>query len=262
MALVGIRVIAPGWSTRIRLLAAIALTATLCGCRMWSQNQNCSGVALYQQGQYQQAFANFQQAVQSDPTNADAVYNLAAAWHVQAKQTNDQRAYVQAEQLYNRCLDLNKDHVDCHRGLAVLLVETNRQDKALNLMKNWSISSPNVAASRVELARLYEEIGDKQSAATWLNQALAVNPYDARALAAMGKMREEQGDVAQAIDNYRRAYAANPAAATAAGVTERLAVLTRSTTPTPVAAPPATAPTFTAPAGTRLVTPQPAIPRY
>jgi tetratricopeptide (TPR) repeat protein len=127
-------------------------------------------------------------------------------------------------------------------------------------MKNWSISSPNVAASRVELARLYEEFGDKQSAATWLNQALAVNPYDARALAAMGKMREEQGDIPQAIDNYRRAYAVNPAAP---GVAERLAVLTRSTMPAaPAAAAPAAAPTFTAPAGTRLVTPQPATPRY
>jgi len=233
--------------------------ALLCfsGCRMWSQNQNCSGVTYYRQGQYQQAVANFQSAVQTDPTNADAMYNLAAAYHLQAKQTNDQNAWVQAETLYNRCLDLNKDHVDCHRALAVLLVETNRQDKAFTLMKNWAIGSPQVASARVELARLYEEFGDGQSATTWLNSALQINPYDARALAALGKMREQQGDVAQAIDNYRRAYALNP---NAAGVGERLAALTQS--PLPAQAVPTTAPGYAAPAGTRLVTPQPPAPRY
>ena len=66
---------------------------------MMSQNQNCTGVAQFQQGQYQQAVANFQSAVQTDPTNPDALYNLAAAYHLQAKQTNDPNAWLQAEQL-------------------------------------------------------------------------------------------------------------------------------------------------------------------
>ncbi len=222
-----------------------------------SQNQNCNGVTQFQQGQYQQAVVNFQSAVQTDPTNPDALYNLAAAYHQQAKQTNDPNAWLQAEQLYNKCLDQNKDHVDCHRALAVLLVETNRQDKAFTLMKNWAIASPQVAPARVELARLYEEFGDKEQATTWLNSALSVNPYDARALAALGKMREQQGDVAQAVDNYRRAYALNPQAP---GVGERLAALTRSAAPVGTA--PVAAPVNAAPPGTRLVTPQPVTPRY
>jgi tetratricopeptide (TPR) repeat protein len=239
----------------VRGALALAVLA-LGGCRMWSQNQNGTGVAYYRQGQYQQAVANFQRAVQTDPTNADALYNLAAAYHLQAKQTNDPNAWLQAETLYNRALDQHKDHVDAHRALAVLLVETNRQDKAFTLMKNWAIASPQVASARVELARLYEEFGDQQSAATWLNSALQINPYDARALAALGKMREQQGDLVQALDNYRRAYALNPAAP---GVAERLAALTPNAVPAPQAAPVA-APV--SPAGTRLVTPQPATPRY
>lgn len=239
------------------VLLLIMLVVLASGCRMMSNNQNCNGVAQFQQGQYQQAVVNFQSAVQTDPTNPDALYNLAAAYHLQAKQTNDQNAWLQAEQLYNKCLDHNKDHVDCHRALAVLLVETNRQDKAFTLMKNWAISSPQVASARVELARLYEEFGDQQQATTWLNSALSVNPYDARALAALGKMREQQGDVAQAIDNYRRAYAINPSAP---GVGERLAALTRTNAPATAA--PIAAPAFTSPPGTRLVTPQPAAPRY
>jgi tetratricopeptide (TPR) repeat protein len=246
-----------GSTAMVSGLLVVALAFSGAGCRSMSQHQNCNGVTQYQQGQYQQAVANFQSAVQTDPTNPDALYNLAAAYHLQAKQTNDPNAWQQAEILYNRCLDqpTGKDHVDCHRALAVLLVETNRQDKAFTLMKNWAISSPQVASARVELARLYEEGGDPKEATSWLNSAISVNPYDARALAALGKMREQQGDVGQAIDNYRRAYAVNP---NAPGVAERLAVLTRTAAPAPATG----APVFTAPAGTRLVTPQPATPRY
>lgn len=226
---------------------------------MMSQNQCASGVAHYQAGNYPQALASFQQAVKTDPNNPDAYYNLAAAAHQYAKQTGDANSWHQAEELYNRCLDLNENHVECHRALAVLLVETNRQDKAFTLMKNWVIRSPQLAAARVELARLYEEHGDQQNATTYLSQALQINPYDARALAALGKMREQSGDVAQAIENYRRAYQLNP---NAPGVAQRLAALTGSTAPATAA--PATgvpAPTTTTP-GTRLATPRPSTPRY
>jgi tetratricopeptide (TPR) repeat protein len=244
----------------IFLLVAVAASS---GCRMLSQNQNCNGVAHFQHGQYQQAVAQFQQAVQTDPTNADSYYNLAAAYHLQAKQTNDRATYEAAERLYNQCLDVNGNHPDCYRALAVLLVETNRQDKAEMLLKNWAIQSPNLSTPRVELARLSEELGNKQQAQAWLNDALAINSADPRALAAMGKLREQQGDTVAAYDNYRRAYAAAPNAA----VADRLANLSRTaapaaTTATAPAAAAATPRSISVPSGTRLVTPQPAKSRY
>ena len=45
----------------------------------------------------------------------------------------------QAEALYNQCLDHSPNHVECHRGLAVLLIDTGRPDRAFALMKNWRI---------------------------------------------------------------------------------------------------------------------------
>jgi tetratricopeptide (TPR) repeat protein len=235
---------------------ALALLA-LGGCRMWSQTQNAGGVAQYRQGQYPQAIATFQEALKIDPNNADAYYNLAASYHQAAKQSGDQNTYLHAEQLYNRCLDIEANHIECHRALAVLLVETNRQDKAFTLMKNWAIASPQVGAARVELARLYEEFGDKQTAATYLSQALQINPQDARALAALGKMREQQGDTQQALANYQRAYQLNPLQP---GVAERLAALSpRPATP----AAPATVPvTPTTPPATRFASPPVSNPRY
>ena len=249
-------------------IIACGLVLSLCGCRQMSQQHNSGGVSHYQQGNYQGAIAGFQQALTTDPTNGDAYYNLAASYHQLAKQTNNPQLYTQAEQLYNSCLDRDPNNVECHRALAVLLVETNRQDKAFTLMNNWATAAPQLSAPRVELARLYEEKGDTKNAASNLAVALQNNPNDPRALAAMGRLREQTGDVQQALANYQRAYQLNP---TQPGVAERLAALQRSGFPT--TAPVAAAPAATAPGmspvapqtqpGTRVATPPVATtPRY
>ena len=97
---------------------------------MAADGQNQQGVRLFQQGQFQPAMQKFQQALATDPMNADAYYNLAASMHNIGSAKKDQTMLVEAEKLYNQCLDLNENHVDSHRGLAVLLKETDRPDRA------------------------------------------------------------------------------------------------------------------------------------
>ncbi len=113
----------------------------------------------------------------------------------------------QAETLYNQCLDRNPNHADCHRALAVLLVQTDRSDRAFALLKNWAIRSPQNADARVELARLYEEFGDTKTAELQLQQALQLDQTNKRAWTAMAYLRESNGDMPQALANYQRAYA-------------------------------------------------------
>jgi Flp pilus assembly protein TadD len=149
---------------------ALAITAVLTGalsasgCRMVSQGRNVDGVRYFQQGQYPVALQRFDAALTIDPRNADTYYNKAAVYHRMGLAGRDQNLLTQAESLYNQCLDLNPDHVDCHRGLAVLLCETGRSDKAFALLRGWTARSPQNAEARVELARLLEESGDARSA--------------------------------------------------------------------------------------------------
>ena len=131
----------------------------------------------------------------------------------------------QAETLYNQCLDLEGNHADCRRGLAVLLVETGRPDRAFTMLKNWVTSSPTVADGRIELARLYEEFGDLETAKLQLNQAIAIDQHSHRAWAALGKIREQLGDYEQALANYQRSWNLN---SFQTGVAERIATLNRS----------------------------------
>lgn len=189
--------------TSLGIVAALVVCAAS-GCQYTSQGKNAQGVQLYQSGQYQQAAQQFQLALNQNPNNADAYYNLASAYHQIGRLNRDAAALDQAETLYNRALDLKENNRDCYRALAVLLVDKNQPDKAQKLLNYWQTRAPSNPAPKVELARLREEFGDKAGAKEYLQQALAVDPYDTRALAALGRIQEQEGDKAQALANYQR----------------------------------------------------------
>jgi tetratricopeptide (TPR) repeat protein len=203
-------------------LAAILMTAQ--GCHWTASSQNSNGAKLYEQGQYSAALQQFQKAVATDPKNADGYYNLAATNHRLGMQRNDQAMLTQAESLYNQCLDHAPNHVECHRGLAVLLVDTGRPDRAFALMKNWAAQNPNLAEPRIELARLYEEVNDPQAALKYLEDAVQKDPNNSRAWLALARLREQSGDYAQAVQNYQRSLAIN---ANQPLAVERVAALNR-----------------------------------
>jgi len=186
------------------MIVVVAALVSTCGCGMVANSQNAQGVRLYQQGYYQQAIAKFQQATTTDPQDPDSFYNMAATYHRMGKTNNSKADLTQAESLYNQCLDRDPNHRDCYRGLAVLLAEEQRTDEAQRLLEGWATRNPTQAAPKVELARLAEELGDKQTAKNNLVEALAIDPYDSQALAALGRIHEESGNAAQALSDYER----------------------------------------------------------
>ena len=189
--------------------AAIALMALGGGCRWGGAAQNGLGLQLYQQGRYAEALQQFELARQTDPTNPDTYYNLGSTYMHLGLTQKDTKMLEQSETLLNECLELNPNHTDCYRALAVLLVETDRSDKAFKLLQNWGTASPTLADPKVELARLQSEFGQSKAAQLTLDEALAMDPNHARAWAARGKMREDAGDLPQAIQNYQQSLALN-----------------------------------------------------
>ena len=197
------------------------------GCQFAASGQNAQGTRLYQQGNYTAALQEFQKAIASDPQNADGYYNLAATTHRLGIQRKDATLIGQAEALYNQCLDHDPNHVECHRGLGVLLIDSGRPDRAFALMKNWAAQNPTFAEPRIELARLYEEAGEPQTALKYLEDAVQQDANSARAWLALGRLREGSGDLAQALQNYQRSYAINGMQPM---VNERIAALSRQIT--------------------------------
>jgi len=201
------RFVVNSFEESLRLLVTTGLLALLLvqsGCNMAAQQNNVNGRQFFELGQYSTAMNEFQKALSKDPNNADALYNLGASLYAQGKQSNNKQWLDQAEQLYRQAIAANDQHVDAHRGLAGLLIETNREKYAFDLINQWQSRYPAATDPIVELARLYQEYGDNRRATDLLADALKLDPNNVRTLKAMGHVREVQGQTHLALDNYLR----------------------------------------------------------
>ena len=177
---------------------------------MVANQQNSDGVRMFEQAYYQGAAQRFQQSIQSDPNNPDGYYNLARTYHQLGKLHNQKADLQQAESYYHQCLDHDSNHQDCYRGLAVLLAEQGRGADAFKLIEGWAARNPSAPGPKIELARLYDEAGNRETAKQQLIAAVDTDPTNSRALAALGKLREDLGDTTQALSNYQRSLAIDP----------------------------------------------------
>ena len=193
---------------RYRIVSWGSVLLLLLGCQTTSW-LNMDGVRLSEQGAHQAAMDRFNQVIANNPSHADAYYNLASTYHRLAKRTGRQGDIEQAENLYNQCLDRSPGHADCYRGLTVLLADTGRHDAALRLLNGWEARQPSSADAKIELARFYDEMGNRPAAKQRLMQALAANPNHPRALSALGRLREIDGEHQQALANYERSLQGN-----------------------------------------------------
>ena len=199
-----------GVSARLSSIALCAVLLCSAGCGIQANRHNMVGSQAFQQGQYNVAINEFQQALRTNAYSADAYYNLGASYAAMGKQGQNQDYLNQAEQLYRQAISLDGAHVEAHRGLAALLIETNREQHAFDLMEQWRQRQPGSTDPIVETARLYQEYGDTRRATDLLADALRINPSDVRSLRAMGHLREREGQTHLALDNYMRALQADP----------------------------------------------------
>lgn len=195
-------------TTACTLLGLFLFAAT--GCHMAANGKNVEGVGLLEKGDYQTAMQKFQEALNTDPHNADAIYNLGSVYYYTGLQQNNQELLRTAENHYLRALELEPDHVEAHRALAVLLAKTNRTEQAFQSLQAWSLRRPELTDPRIELARLYQEFGDKETARQQLQEAITADIRDKRAWNALASLYEQSGDPGQALTSYNRSLQLDP----------------------------------------------------
>ncbi|MDB4766853.1 tetratricopeptide repeat protein [bacterium] len=191
------------------MLVLIGLAGLSIGCNATTQRQNMLGKAAFDRGDNSSAINAFQQALNRDPKNADAYYNLAACYYKLGVEKQNKQFVDQAEQLYRQAISYDDKHIDAHRGLSAMLIETGREKYAFDLLDGWRQRYPQSAEPLVEIARLYQEYGDNRRATDLLADALRNDSRNARALKAMGYVREVQGENQLALENYMRALQVN-----------------------------------------------------
>jgi tetratricopeptide (TPR) repeat protein len=190
------------------LLATVSLPLAGCG-SFAAQGLNAEGVRLFDQTRYQEAVQHFQKAADNDPSNADALYNLASVYHRTGALYSRPGDLTQAEQYYNLCLGRDPNHAECYRGLAVLLAQQGRTAEAARRIQSWADANPTSPDPKIELARLSEECGDVAMARQYLAEALLADSHNCRTLAALGRLSEQAGDRARALQNYQQSLLAD-----------------------------------------------------
>ena len=189
----------------IHLTIVSVLLGLTAGCNLAAHRQNRIGRESFESGQVAQAINRFQRALNLNPSSSDAYYNLGSTYYQLGKQSQNQQWVTQAEQLFRQSITLNDQHVDSHRSLAALLVETDREQFAFDLVDDWRKRYPQSAEPLIEIARLYQEYGDNRRATDFLSDAVRLESQNVRALAALGHVREAQGQLNLALENYNRA---------------------------------------------------------
>jgi tetratricopeptide (TPR) repeat protein len=200
----------------LALLLIALYAAALSGCHFTAQGQNMQGVERFKVGDYNGAAVHFQQALKTNPRNADAHYNLGALYHRYAETNRDANLMATAEREYQQALILDPNHPDARRGHTTLLTQTNRSAEAYASLKQWAEHNPNSPNPRIELARLYQLSGDKNSAEQLLAQAMQIDPNNPQAWYTIAKLREDSGDYSAAMASYQRAVQLNPTTQVAA----------------------------------------------
>ena len=218
------------------MLLVCCSLAGLSGCNLTSSGNCIQGKRWFEVGDLNRAVTSFQQAQRANPQNPDPYYNLGAIYHrlaataaanastanlsggigpagQPANANNAQSVSNQylsaAENYYRQAIALDDRHVDAHRALAVLLIQSNRQAHGFELIRTWQARHPESAEPLVELARLHQEYGDQSRAVQFLADAINIDGNHARAHKALGVIREQQGQYHLALDNFIRSYQAN-----------------------------------------------------
>lgn len=156
----------------------------------------------------------FRRAVEINPKNALAHFNLANALSVSARAGNA-GAKESARASYERALALDPRSADTYLNFAAFLGaqrDLAGAERILSRAREAGVRDPSIAAEAglLALAR-----GDETSARASLEEAIALNPRDARSLETLGRIAYGNERYAEAASYYEKALDAAPSPALA-----------------------------------------------
>jgi Flp pilus assembly protein TadD len=160
-----------------------------------------SATALLDGRQYEAAVAEWTRALELNPSEAAAHYNLGVAL------TGAGRA-EEAMAQYSRALELSPEYPEAHTNLGAALVASGKPEQAiphfemaLRLNPENPKAENNLGAALMQLGRSTEGIGH-------LERSVALQPEDPEARASLGVALALNGRLADALPHLERAVAA------------------------------------------------------
>lgn len=166
------------------------------------------GLKHHNAGRLPEAESIYQQILQADPNQPNALHLLGMLAHQVGK--NDI-----AVELITNALAHKPDYAEAHFNLAIAFKELGRlKEAAASYQKTLEIN-PGSAETHLNLGSVLKEMGQLGEAVTSYQKALSINPEYAEAHFNLGVLLGEQGRSHEAITRYQKALAIKPEFATA-----------------------------------------------
>jgi Tfp pilus assembly protein PilF len=161
------------------------------------------GAALASAGLYAESEPYLAQAVESNPQDADAAYNLALA----ARELNKMDVALSAIQ---KAQAARPHFPEAENLLGVVLMQSGRLGEAQAHLEKATTDAPDFAEAWNNLGYLRLSQGELDSARTAVEKALARAPDFSEALNNLGIVAARQGRADEAAELFRKVLAADP----------------------------------------------------
>lgn len=178
------------------------------------------GLALREEGRLAEAFRELQTATQLNPADSDAHYTLGSvAWALSMPANaasgkpggltaSDYRGIAATE--FSKALALNPKDPMLRRNLAILDLDANRPQDALQQAEEAVRMAPASAGAHLTLGQAYAATSEEEKAAAEYETAIKLNPQDGEAYFALGQLRMLERRTPQAEEALRRAVQVSP----------------------------------------------------
>ena len=161
------------------------------------------GLALCRKGNVDEGITQYQKALQIDPDSVEAYVNLGNAL---LKKGEVDAAIAQ----YQQTLRINPDYADAYNDLGFALCQKGNVDEAITQYRQALQINPNLAQIHDNLGNALAKEGEVDAAIAQYRQALQLNPDYAEAHNDLGFTLAKKGEVDAAIAQYQEALQANP----------------------------------------------------
>ncbi len=190
-----------------RLARALPFPSATCTLE-FGRNYLSWGAQFYQRGYLEQAEASFQQALQDDPSSAEALYGIGSVYLNQNKNAAARETFERAVKLRGNFPDTLPD---AWNNLGVIATRESRVDDSVRCFQKALELNPHHLLSLDNLGNAYRLQKRWDEARKVLERALEVAPQDAEANYSLGMVFAQTDDTGKAYEYLQRALKARPA---------------------------------------------------
>ena len=127
-----------------------------------------------------------------------------------AVQNHQNNNLQDAQDYYQKVLELDPNYADAYNNLGVLYKELEEHQKAKDCYEKAIVINPNYTDAHYNLGNIFKELGENQKAKECYEKVIEINPNYVDAHNNLGVIFQELGEYQKAKDCYEKTIELNP----------------------------------------------------